>query len=337
MNDQITEFLKKHKRAKIELVELEKASSEFSSYEDFYFVMKELEIQGVLIPIQSAGTNGKGKALANRYRLDLQELCKEDRRQITEMAVWMYKDISLEEYFSLPIEEFLKDKGEILLVNEYLKKQGIVEGKFFPELSFEITGNEKWIEKGKGRQILTRLKLWDKFQIQQSADPVAFAVNTKIRERDIHYHLIMENKTPFLHAMDALSDSDFSTLIYGQGWKIVAGLELFKKQFASLGEHIFYYFGDIDKSGIAIYHFMKERYEVRPALQFYQALFMKKTYEGKEAQNCKEEVIKSFILDVKEGFEDDRPNYILKMLEEGRYQPQEILGYNEITELMKRK
>jgi hypothetical protein len=82
------------------------------------------------------------------------------------------------------------------------------------------------------------------------SDRLMFALNPRLLQEKKQWHLIVENKTTYQGLLPALKETCFSTLIYGSGNKITGSMELFQNQYPIEAEHIFCYFGDLDKSGI---------------------------------------------------------------------------------------
>lgn len=333
--------LLKHKKVNISLDELAECYEGVVSYEVFYREVMALIDSGIIEAVASSGTNGFSKPLANRYRINKGTLEESKRSRINEKVFKSHRLLSLEAYFPLPLEVFEQDEPYIDMISTYLEYHDLPKGKLAPEVSFLFTGNEKWIEKGLGKKVLERLRLWDMLAIDRNPDPIAFSINRnqigEVRQR----HLIIENKTPYIHLMDVIEKSKYSTLIYGQGWKITSGLEMFYRQYPFGQSHEFLYFGDVDKEGIAIFCSLKERFgkAIIPAKEFYSQLNRHKQSSGKTNQTCSKTRIRSFIEELEKtdnGFNLNNfdPNYIEVMLENGCYQPQEVLSQAELVEIM---
>lgn len=329
--DKVRNYLKSYKRKTILLSQIESIARGFNSYTDMREYVLILVEEGILEPVMASGNNGKGMPLHNKYRVVKSKLNAEKNRLINSKMYQVDSELNLEAYLSLPLEVFLEDQEVIDQIDSYIKKKGLPIGKYLPELSYELTGDEKWIEKKGGKKILDRLKLYDKVLPQQKPDPLAFAVNKKCINKVDHTHLIIENKTPFLHLLKHLDQSSFSTVIYGQGWKITSGLGLFEEQFPLGESHQFFYFGDIDKAGIAIYDHIRNHYHVKLAKEFYKSLEAKRKYKGKETQKCSQEAVDQFIEelgDIKD------TSYIQHMFDHDMYQPQEALSELELKEIL---
>jgi YHS domain-containing protein len=329
--DQVRRYLKKHKNKTILLSRIESIATDFNTYSDMRDVILLLVEEGILEPVMASGNNGKGMPLYNKYRVVKSKLNAEKNRLINTKMYHVSSELNLEEYLSLPIEVFLEDQEVIDQIDSYIKEHGLPIGKYLPELSYDLTGDEKWIEKKGGKKILRRLKLYDKVLPQQKSDPLAFGMNKKCINKMHHTHLIIENKTPFLHILKHLDQSNFSTVIYGQGWKITSGLGLFEEQFPLGESHQFFYFGDIDKAGIAIYEHIRNRYNVKLAKEFYKSIEVKRKYKGKETQHCNQDAINQFIEEL--GDTKDH-SYIQRMLDDDMYQPQEALSELDLKEIL---
>ena len=327
-----------HKTKTMTLDELTKLFGGLNCYEDFYLEVIKLITDGVLEEVKSAGRNGLEHSLPNKYRLNKTAIKDDKKKIINNKILKTHPLIILECYFDQSIKTFREEEPFIDMINDYICKNGLPKYMLAPELSFVLTGDEKWIENGPGKIILKRLGLWNQLKIERKSDPIAFAVNEELIKRQMHKHLIVENKTPFLHLMDMLQESQYNSVIYGQGWKITSGLAMFERQYNFGAKHEFYYFGDVDKEGISIYLTLKERYGVKPAIEFYHALFNKSWSKGKINQRCSKENIQLFIECLKNEMNNesnrDQPNYILDMLSKGLYQPQEILSKQQIKEVV---
>jgi len=328
----LIESIEAYANKTISLQMLEQFAKNIESYEIFAENINELEKKGVLIPMHSKGKSNKRISLFNKFRIDKTPLKKDFYQLLQEKKFKWSKEISLDKYFKYSEEMFIKDLPYIEKINAYIKKNGIPEGKYIPEVSFALVGDEKWIEEKEGEKILKRLNLWDKIKYADKIDPIAFAINSKKIHEKQQKHLIIENKSPYMHLIKYIRQSKYATVIYGQGWKIVSSILLFKKQYEIDAEHSFYYFGDLDRAGISIFEALKDKIEVYPAKAFYEALFKEKHYLGKENQTCTEENLENFL-----SYFDKSARYIPKMLAEEKYQPQELLSEEVLKKIMEQK
>jgi hypothetical protein len=248
-----------------------------------------------------------------------------------------HSHIQIDSYFSLGSEEWNKDLRYIELINEYLNTHDLpTEEVPAPERSFELVSNEKWITELNGQQLLERIGLWSKLRIVPVADPLMMAFNPVCINNNVHNHLIVENKTTYQALLQVLSDVPFTTLIYGCGKKIIKSIELFHRQLhLADSQHCFYYFGDIDKEGINIWHSLNLKTQqmlgetINLALPFYKACLEKNQSHGKETQREDEAALKSFI----SYFTIEEQALIRNSLANGDYYPQEILRTHELCQI----
>ncbi len=105
----IIEYLKTYKRNTIPLSQLENLLTGRETYEDFADVVENLVDKGILIPINSHGTNGKSIPLYNTYRIIKFNLRETLNSEIQYYSIKFNPNIQLDIYFSLDEEEWYKD------------------------------------------------------------------------------------------------------------------------------------------------------------------------------------------------------------------------------------
>lgn len=330
MSDILKVFLDNYKKKIILLSELEKVVPGNTSYDEFAKSINKLVENNILTAINSKNTNGKNIPLCMKYKINKYELKKDSIEEVKKMSLKVHSIINLEEYYKLNIKEFENDKKYIIMIDKFLKQNGIPKSyATSPERSFNLTGDEKWIDEKNGKKLLQRLKIYDLLKIINVSDPLMFSVNCKCINDNIHYHLIVENKATFLAMMDYINETKFTSLILGYGWKINGNIFMLGKQLNLKGKNIIYYFGDLDKEGISIYNSLSERTEVILADKFYKALLKKPLSLGKENQNFNEEAVNKFL----KYFSEEEIEYILKILKNGKYIPQEALSKEELNSI----
>lgn len=327
MEKSIRAFLLNLKKKTVKLHELEQVSSSLT-YLAFAELILSLESDNILVPIKSHGTNGKQPALRLGYRIHIQSLQNDFHKKLVAARVKLHPLIRMERYFELPYTGWQSDYPYLLAINSYLNRQPLpTTYAAAPERSFELVANEKWISELAGKEILERIGLWDKLLIIPVADPLMFAINPDKVLTAKQMHLIVENKTTYQALLPVLQDTDFSTLIYGVGNKIVKSIENFDHQYPVIdSEHAFYYFGDIDYAGLTIWHRLSEKMRILPAMPFYKAALSKSSPSGKQNQTRVEEAVHAFIA----YFSTELQQQIEQTLAEGYYYPQEILQTSEL-------
>ena len=92
-----------------------------------------------------------------------------------------------------------------------------------------------------------------------------------------------------------LTETQFHTLIYGCGNKIVH-IEMFSLQYPVQGRvHEFYYFGDLDYEGIRIWHQLAKKKTIFPALPFYLACLQKEPGKDRVHQQPDQMALAAFL------------------------------------------
>lgn len=325
MYDKIVGYLKNYKKKTIKLSELEKLPAGNSDYENFQRSIKKLVEDNILIEKGS-----KINSLALNYGVNHYKLQKAKIDEINNYILKFSKEVDLSQYFKLAEEIFYQDIPFIQAVNDYILNRGLPESYVTSqERSFNILGDEKWIDEKNGKRLLERINVLDKLKILNDSDPLMLAVNQNGFGRPVHYHLIVENKATFLALMEVLSETNYTSLIYGCGWKIVSNYYMIDKQLNLKDKNEFMYFGDIDKEGISIWNSLNEKIKVNIAVPFYRELLKKEYSIGKKSQKRNEEAINNFL----SFFSDLEKEALLNMINNGGYLPQEGLNKAELKRI----
>lgn len=328
MENMIVKYLKTYPKKTIPLSELEDLWTGKESYEDFAFVIESLVDKEILKPVKAHGVNGKSIPLYNTYRIIKANLRKSINSQIQYFSIKFNPHIHLDIYFSLDEKEWYKDLPYIEKIHFYLKENGLPDDyATTPERSFQLVGDEKWIDEKGGKKLLERIELWDKLKITTNPDPLMLAVNPLRFKKDSHIHLVVENKAPFYALMEHIKETNFTSLIYGGGWKIASNIHRLPNQLGLEDKlHRIYYFGDIDAEGISIWYFLYEKYKIELALPFYKALFKKDYFIGKKTQQKNKKAIQKF-----KSYFDKELCIIEKLVQNNGYIPQEGLKQEELA------
>ncbi|WP_025642328.1 Wadjet anti-phage system protein JetD domain-containing protein [Schnuerera ultunensis] len=328
MENTIFEYLKSYKKRTIPLSRLENLLTGSQAYENFASAIGKLVEKGVLKPIKSHGTNGKSIPLYNTYRVMKSNLRETLNSEIQYYSIKFNPNIYLNSYFSLDEKEWHRDFPYIQRIDSYLNNKGLpTDYATIPERSFQLVGDEKWIAEKDGKKLLERIKLWDKLKIIASPDPLMLGVNPLKFRESRHIHLTVENKATFYALMDSIKDTDFTSIIYGAGWKVVSNIQRLPIQLG-LGNdiHKIYYFGDLDPEGISIWYSLYQKYKIELALPFYRALLEKSYSIGKETQQKNMEAMAKF----KSYFKEDEIAIIDQLIQREGYIPQEGLKKEEL-------
>jgi hypothetical protein len=330
VKDVVKSKLAVYKKKTIELAELEVMLSGLL-YEQFAHLVLSLEGEGVIEMVKSKGRNTRSPSLAYTYRIYAHRIKQDLHEELIKYRLLLHHSIQLDSYFSKEPSVWHNDLPYILLIQKYIEEKGFPDYEVpAPERSVELVGDEKWITDKHGEELLKRVGLWVQLKIIPVAEPLMFAVNPGVFSGKSHHHLIVENKTTFQALVDALPKTVFTTLIYGSGTTIIKSIEQFERQLPiTEARHSFYYFGDIDRSGIFIWHSLNKKVPVQLYLPFYRECLRREPLAGKTNQRYDQEAVKEFLI----FFSKDETIQLQTMLESGRYFPQEVLKTSELQDI----
>ncbi|NQX67497.1 hypothetical protein HQN90_15350 [Paenibacillus alba] len=335
----IRSHLQSIKNKKVSLEELE-AIAQPCTYEEFSRLILELETAGILQIVQRSGRTVKPPFLAYQYSVQKSHFMQDMHKDIHRVRLQLSPLINLDAYYSLTSSIWEEDRPFIERIDAYLKNNTLPSIPApEPERSFELVADEKWITEKQGKELLTRIGVWDKLLILPVDDPLMFAVNPYGLAGAVHKHLIVENKTTYQALLQVLPDVPFATLIFGGGYRVTKSIELLPMQLPLRdAAHEFYYFGDIDKEGIHIWHLFNERVlalfgkPASPALPFYRACLSRESASGKENQRDNEQALEAFV----SHFTEQEQMIIKRCLTAGGYFPQEILPTHELCTIWRK-
>ncbi|MCD5414934.1 MAG: DUF2220 domain-containing protein [Clostridiales bacterium] len=323
--EKILKILKKHKKKKIELSEIEKKLPAGSEYLQYAEAIESLLIEGYIKMVKASGYNSRYKSIPNAYYIEKRKLREDIDNDIQAVRLNISNSIKLDFYLTSDTKNWAEDRKYILMIDEYIKSNGIPDNNStVEERSYQISSDEKWLSQKNGLRVLKRVNLKDEMKITSNFEPAMFAINEKYNQYDEYKHLIVENKSIYYLLLEILKETDFSTLIYGAGWRIISCINDFKKQFPFKDKlHKFYYFGDLDYEGIKIWDLLQKNNEACIASEFYVELLKSPRSKGKEKQTPGKEARDNFLLNLKANniMKED----IISILDTGMYIPQEAL------------
>jgi len=327
MQDKFFIFIKNYKSIEISLSDLEGQADAEAAYTSFSQTVQQLMEEGYLVPIKKHGYNTKEPPLPLTYRIQKSLFTQPLKQEIQSYQLLSHQSIVLDHYFKSSESKWRRDLPYIHKVNEFLKNHGILhEEASAPERSYQIMGDEKWIDEKGGKKFLEDISVWQLMKISSVPDPLMLAINP---ERFLHssksYHLIVENKATYYALLPVLSELNYTTLVYGAGWKIVSGIENHLRQIgysSKSSANVYHYFGDLDHEGISIWNVLYEKMGAVPAASLYQSMLLKSYGKGKETQRVNVEALAHFLL----FFPEHDQAVITRLLAQGFYIPQEALS-----------
>lgn len=331
------------KKKKIYLTELTAAHKNMDYQKLYAYILSEIS-ENHLTPVKASGLNGKKPALYNAYWLIEQE---EDETDISEELKYKIHPLLNTAYYQKHLKRYQQEKKEIFLLSDYLTKhKGCLNtSETINERSFEIFRREKFLDREGGMDLLSRLNISaEDLNFYRTSEPMSYYSHQKHTPQNF---LIIENKDTFYSMRKYLISGNekilglrIGTLIYGGGKGIYKTFEDYvssvEPYFADKNNQV-YYFGDLDYEGILIYEILSEKYKdsIRLDLfvQGYERMLTKAEMFGMEA-----------LPDTKEGqnrnignkffsfFQKDIQEKIRKVLEAGKYIPQEIVNETDYKE-----
>lgn len=315
----------------ITLSELETVmKTSIHTYEDFAEGVLMLEEEKILTMVNTKGRTSRTPSLANQYRIDKSLLAGDYHKELQYYRNILHPSIHTDDYYGMDPLVWKKDLSYILKIDDYIRTSSFPSEKVpAPERSYELVGDEKWITEKGGKELLDRLGVFKMLNIIPVSDPLMFAINPSTLHEEKHVHLIVENKTTYQGLLPVLKETDFSTLIYGSGKKVIKSIEQFSMQYPINANHDFYYFGDIDREGISIWYSLHKKQSATPAIPFYQACLKKEAAKGKEYQKKHEESAIAFY----KYFTVQEQAHMRELLEKGTYLPQETLKTEELQKI----
>jgi hypothetical protein len=311
-----------------------------TDYSLFRHVVEKLVDEGILVPVKSAGLNGRLPPLFNKYRLIKP---KEDFAEYLEAIRHLNPALNISGYLKRP--ELHKKHREIVEgLSRYLwYSVGLLEEPMSrKERSFSVWGREKLLDDHFAlvREVLKFNGLGEDF-LNYFDTPEPFFEYVHARPEHITV-LILENKDTWFTFRKLMQDTGknivagtpVDVLLYGEGNKITKRGALEDYNAGMLGVKRgqagrFFYFGDLDLEGIRLFFRTREanpNLDIKPFSGLYQ--LMLKLAEGVELPESpdKRDVtapLSEFTAML--GF--DSTDVLTVFLARGKYIPQEIVNY----------
>lgn len=330
----IRDFLMTYTRKTIVLDTLENA---FFSESPQLFVqqIRELERTHILQGIKSHGTYANG--LYRKYTINAHTLYAPIIEKIQSDALTLHISGSLDIswYYTKPIAYWQKDCQDIQKLDMYLKTHVSIPPASLQQRSYDIFGDEKLLTK-QGISLLNRVQVpLSSLHIIDENDPLMLAFHPIQDTSKPPCHFIVENKAPYFRLLPLLSQTNWTSLILGYGWKIVGNLCLLPQQCSQpQAHHICWYFGDFDWEGLRIWHALTVQsypITIRLAVPFYRKFLTHTPSKGKENQQPAPDVLNDFL----QYFAYDEQKQFRHILQTGCYYPQETLTVPDLTSCIK--
>lgn len=325
---------------RISLYDIE-SQYKIQQYRELYDKVMVLINAGRIKPVKASGKNGKKPALYNEYWILEQQ--EDDTAYIEELS-YLYVPMISTHYYLRHIQQYREDREWLFLLNQYLKEKRdeLQIPKSMNERSFEIWHREKFLKEEQGKKILKRCGISvEELNLYETTEPLAYYVHTREIPQNM---LIVENKDTFysmrrhlLSGKDTILGLKIGTLIYGAGKGIFRSFQDFSlcaEPYMREKDNVIYYFGDLDYEGIAIYEGLGAAFnaecKMMPFTEGYLEM-MKKAMEIGEKQlpRMKKGQNQKIGICFWDAFSKEFVDEMKKMLQQGRYIPQEILSIED--------
>lgn len=290
-------------------------------------IIKELIQENRLEPLKTSKKNLIGTPM--KYRIINM---KKDDISIKQEITKLHKKMNIQYYLKHP-EEYIKNREEILKLEEFLKLEQ--KGKMLTvnERSYQIWQDEKKLKQCES--ILNKLKItFRDLNCYETYEPFFYFENHQYNKEPKRV-LIIENRDTFwTFEKIAKQYNDFYLVIYGEGKKILNSFEYLKN--FNIGEDTpILYFGDIDYEGINIYIALAQKYKKHSILPYREAYHKMLELEKhpnkiKNKQNIRKDNIEVFL----QYFDKEDQTKLQYIFENNRYIPQEIINYEEVEKII---
>lgn len=322
------------------------AGKHFPDYQTEAEYVLGLIRDGGIKPVRSSPLNGKQPALHTRYWLLAEP--EDYGKYEEELRYGISSEIDID-YYLRHMETYLRERELVLRLSEYLDHYG--DRLMLPmsenERSFDIWQREKFLsgrsENGvSAAEVLKHCGIGrEKLCTYRTAEPLAYYSFTKEIPQNL---LILENLDPFysmrkrmLAGENRICGMPFGTLIYGGGKRVArafADFGILAESYMQAPENRFYYAGDLDYEGIAIFEGLRRSvrqtgctFDIFPCMPVYRRMLQKAAELGTvdllpemKAQNQID--LSGFL----EQFTSEEGELLAGVLRAGRYIPQEILS-----------
>lgn len=343
----VAEELYGHKKATITEKELENLLG-IKDYECFVKKVRELVKQSIICPVKTkkSGMNGRLPPLYNKYWIMRPQ---SDYSRVLEGIKLLNPRLNIAGYLEKPalyekhreilgkLSDYLWEEAELL--NEPMSRN---------ERSLSVWGFEKLMEQ-KDALIGDILKFnslnHTDLNYFDTPEPFIEYVHQRANAMNV---LIIENKDTWFSFRKVMLeternqflDIDIHALLYGEGRKITGKngrIDEYDAQWQHANKNIYYYFGDLDYEGIRIYFDLKN-YNSAADIRLFREAYrtMVRLAEGhvlpvSAGKRDKTDRYEEFL----ECFQEEDAGRMERILESGRYIPQEILNYQIIKKYMR--
>lgn len=311
-------------------------------YVAFARVIEELCRRGQLLPVKSAGCNGRNPQLFNHYRKQLAVLDPVIKLNLLSLDT----RIRVDKYLANP-GQYQKDQAYLTALDRFFKDPGLSETLQVPyainERSFQIFGDEKFLASNSGRAFLQQIGLtYANLSCYTTPEPFFYVDYRQPGEKQTSC-LVIENKDTFYTLRKCLATGrcqinrqPINLLVYGEGRKIVSSFAFMAEVTGPDPAAVtVYYFGDLDPEGIDIFGSLTERYpdyNIHPFIYLYQQLLERQGERAPVRRDKQQRLQPKHLEGFLQNFAPAVARQIVELFQNNRYLPQEGLAYSFFAE-----
>lgn len=333
----------------IDISKIKKKTFDVDLFMDTYLVyehkkvvslLKELEDKGLITPVKSSSLTVKYPQISTKYRIC--EMKKEINEDVINQINFKLNNQIKIDYIRNNVELYLKIRDKVLLLSSFLDNENNLAEKIsVNERSFEIFGDEKFLNSKEGREFLRilGLSIYD-LNVYLTPEPFFYSSSKKESGQTI---LISENKDTYITLLKILNEKGslilgekIDTVIYGEGKKIISSFNSIYEDsnldYLNSDNNKILYWGDIDKEGFYIYGLLKKQFSVANIELFdkaYSKMLEKYNLKSTIKRKCPKEQAKGYSIGLN-CLSGDLKDNISNILKDGYYIPQEILSIKDL-------
>lgn len=309
---------------------------------ELYNLVSDAVNSGILTPVKNSGTNGnRAYPLYLKYRITIAEDYSDT---LSEIAM-LHPAINKSGYLNSKPEMYVKFRAQLQKLNIYLFRTQSKVSVSKKERSFEIFGEEKQLEDSAFRGLLDRLGLTSDVLRYYETPECCF--NDYIPQRkDRMVLLILENKDIWFNIRRRMyEDGAFEILgtrvdgaVYGAGNRVSeAGALSEYTRFMGTEAVKYLYWGDIDRAGFQIFLSLSKNnpeIDIRLFVPAYaEMLRLSENCEIPDSDDHRERM--GNYEDIYALFSDEDQNQLIKLIENNKRLPQEIINYESLLKMMR--
>lgn len=340
----IRDFIEKHPKRTVASLEFLRLAPE--GYEALAETVRGYVEEGLLTPVKASGLNGRRPALYNRYKIVKP---RKDYSATYARIKLLHPRFDHGYYLAAP-EQYEAIAEELEALSAFLWGRGeeLQVPMSINERSFSIFGKEKLL-KSIEHQFSTYFRMsgfsFEDLHTYATPEPFFEYIHPTLSQGHI---LIIENKDTWYTLRKIMREEDkprlfdipVKVLLYGEGKKITrqsGRLREYVEEILGNEEMDFYYFGDLDYEGIAIFQEAKGKnpeVRLRLLVEAYEAMLdaaFSKEYPDTRDNRSPRADLEDFL----SHFGKAHREKITRIFEKGQYIPQEILNHKILRSKMK--